>query len=185
MIPINTLMKVQPIRRGLSVQSARRCRPPSGLPLPEDCLTTCSPDSVPSSRCVYLGSNGGRCQRARRGAVHSGLYRVALRANVRRPAFLHVPNPPGPLTGRQAAGYCHRAVSLPLVVGRTPFYLDRPVVSPFKSRRPARSIRDGARRPGALDRVPGAEGVCGLLAVGYHYPRRIRGHARVPVAVFH
>jgi len=27
----------------------------------------------------------------------------------------------------------------------------------------------GARSPGALYRVSGTEGVCGLLAVGYHY----------------
>jgi hypothetical protein len=42
----------------------------------------------------------------------------------------------------------------------------------------------GTRSPGALNRVSGAEGVCGLLAVGYHYLRRNRGHARVPRPVF-
>jgi len=41
----------------------------------------------------------------------------------------------------------------------------------------------GARRPIALIRAAGTEGVCGLLAVGYHYLRRIWGHARVPVTV--
>jgi len=40
-----------------------------------------------------------------------------------------------------------------------------------------------ARRPVAPYRVAGTEGVCGLLAVGYHYLRQIRGHARVPVSV--
>ncbi|KAM0703825.1 hypothetical protein Q7P35_009046 [Cladosporium inversicolor] len=34
-----------------------------------------------------------------------------------------------------------------------------------------------------LYRASGTEGVCGLLADGYHYLRRNRGHARAPVTV--
>lgn len=46
------------------------------------------------------------------------------------------------------------------------------------------SVREAATpEDRVLQRASGAEGVCGLLAVGYHYPRRNRGHARVPVSV--
>jgi len=38
-----------------------------------------------------------------------------------------------------------------------------------------------ARSPGP-SRWPGADGVCGWLAAGHHYPRRIWGYTRIPVA---
>lgn len=54
----------------------------------------------------------------------------------------------------------------------------------FYSISSAPAIREAAvPEDRVLSRASGAEGVCGLLAVGYHYPRRNRGHARVPVSV--
>lgn len=54
----------------------------------------------------------------------------------------------------------------------------------FYSISSATAIREAAvPEDRVLSRVSGTEGVCGLLAVGYHYLRRNRGHARAPVTV--